>query len=207
MSFSTTRFNKDGCDLLFSCGSSGHKTTKLTTKVPSWWPTQFQVFFVFFLFSEGNMFNDPFCWNEFLQVHHFFLVGGGENFCGKDEGEWKGFGPIGSIFRGIHVGNPCKMDPNVRLLKCSLPKTKWFSPENNAKPQKAKWSPNPNILQGPIDLWVLGSVSFQIAGSFGLYSRKYFDESRSPKEGFSNTSDKQDTRRFETRLFEVVRSR
>ena len=23
------------------------------------------------------MFHDPFCWNEFLQVHHFFLVGGG----------------------------------------------------------------------------------------------------------------------------------
>lgn len=82
------------------------------------------------------------------------------------------------------------------LLKCSLPKTKWFSPENNAKPQKAKWSPNPNIFQGPIDLWVLGAVyhskSLVVLGSTSR--RKYFDESRSPKEGFfKHVRSKQDT--------------
>lgn len=159
---------------------TNHKSSRLMTyKISSF-------FRVFSFFRRGICLMTPFVGMNFSRFIIFFFWGGGDTFCGKDEGEWKGFGPIGSIFRGIHVGNPCKMDPNARLLKCSLPKTKWFSPENKPLPKSKVVSQSQHFSGADWFMSFSGSVSFQIAGCFGLYSRKYFGESRSPKEGWKH---------------------
>ena len=185
MSFSTTRFNKNGCDLLFSCGSSGNKTTKLTTKVPGWWPTKFQVFFVFFFFfRRGICLMTPFVGMNFSRFITFF-GGGGRLFAGKTKANEKVSVPSAPSSGGYMLGTLARWTQMLCCWNVASLKLSGF-PLKISLSQKAKWSPNPNIFQGPIDLWVLGSVSFQIAGSFGLYSRKYFDESRSPKEGWKH---------------------
>lgn len=103
MSFSTTRFNKNGCDLLFSCGSSGNKTTKLTTKVPGWWPTKFQVFFVFFLFFGGEYVSWPLLLEWISPGSSFFLGGGGGgNFLRERRRRMKRFRS-----HRLHQGDTC----------------------------------------------------------------------------------------------------
>ena len=61
------------------------------------------------------MFNDPFCWNEFLQVHHFFLVGGGRLFAGKTKANEKVLVPSAPSSAGYMLGTLARW---TQMLGC-----------------------------------------------------------------------------------------
>ena len=151
------------------------------------------------------MFNDPFCWNEFLQVHHFFLVGGGRLFAGKTKANEKVSVPSAPSSGGYMLGTLSRWTQMLGCWNVASLKRSGF-PLKISLPKKQSGLPIPTFFRGRLIYEFFRACIITNRWLFWALQPQVFWRVKKPK-GRLKTRQTSKTQEDLLRLFEVVRSR